>query len=183
MFLTMKAPALRRPDRFVLPEHGQTGVSAVIRRRGCAAASVAGICLALASMSCLAQTTLRLPTNPEDFKELLTEPKGAPCERCGVVTSIRRGVAKSGGSVAQPPAPGSRQDDGPGDMVATVPLVGRAARDYRIDLREQVAPETTHVVGVRFDDGSYGAIEVDDEPNVKLGDRVRLRDGSLERVD
>jgi hypothetical protein len=136
--------------------------------------------LALGAMPAAAQAPLKLPSTQGEIRALMRETNDPICVRCGVVTSVR--VLEAGGAGADPqsnaaPLPGSSGLD-PG--VGTVPIgTTERARAERDRLRQESAPR--HEVTVRYDDGSYGRIELGHDPRLKPGDRVRVAGGSVER--
>jgi hypothetical protein len=136
--------------------------------------------LALGAMPAAAQAPLKLPSTQGEIRALMRETNDPICVRCGVVTSVR--VLEAGGAGADPqsnaaPRPGSSGLD-PG--VGTVPIgTTERARAERDRLRQESAPR--HEVTVRYDDGSYGRIELGHDPRLKPGDRVRVAGGSVER--
>lgn len=152
------------------------------RRRGRAATLLTGALAVGAALPAFAQTQLQLPQTHERFIELIRESEQGPCGKCGVVLSVRAAPLRNdaGAPARQQAQPGAAAAAGPGEAVATTPVVGRAARDYRKELK--TPPASGYVVGIRYDDGSYGTVEQDEEPRVRKGDRVRLSQGVLERA-
>lgn len=118
----------------------------------------------------LAQTSLKLPSSDEDFRELIEEPRGGPCERCGVVTAIRQQTRE--GARQRPPAPAIAPS------LVTAPIVGTGT--VVEDARQANEPLLSYVVTVRYEDGTYAFIEQHDEPTVRRGDRVRVVEGRVE---
>ena len=102
--------------------------------------------------------------------------KDAPaprCPDCGVIRSIRS-VVKS-----EPPPPGDATK--PSGLVATVPLKGGKVQvGPSQKLGRDVAPtSTTYEVVVRYDDGRFTALVLDDRGEWKEGDKVRVEKGQL----
>lgn len=118
----------------------------------------------------LAQTSLKLPSGDDDFRELIEEPRGGPCERCGVVTAIRQQAHE--GPRQRPPAPAIAPS------LVSAPIIGTGS--VVEDARQVHAPLLSYVVTVRYEDGTYAFIEQHDEPTVRKGDRVRVVDGRVE---
>jgi len=135
--------------------------------------------LAIAAWPAAAQAPLKLPTTQGEMRELLRETPDPNCARCGVVTSVRQ-IPGAGAGAALPPGgstqPGSSSLDA---GVGTVPMIGQGARAERDALRSD-APGRYEVV-VRYDDGSYGRVELPNDPRLRPGDRVKLEGGRIER--
>ena len=74
---------------------------------------------------------------------------------------------------------GNQVGQGRGRTLATV---GGAAAGGVVGNRMTSGTETVWVVNVRFDDGTNANIEQDSQPPVWAGERVRVRNGMLERV-
>ena len=99
------------------------------------------------------------------------------CLRCGVVTSVRTLAGTgSGTAVNAPPLHGSSSLD---SGVGTVPFGSERARSERDSLRQGPAPR--YEVIVRYDDGSYGRVELGRDPKLKQGERVKVDEGSITR--
>ena len=101
-----------------------------------------------------------------------TVPKDG-CADCGVVRSVRPVVKKE----ASLPADQSK----PSGLVATVPLGGgkvQVGSSTKLG-REAEAKVTTYEVIVRYDNGRYTAIMLDDPGEWKEGDKVRVDKGKL----
>jgi hypothetical protein len=127
-------------------------------------------------------TALPAPALRGEVEKAMQARPDVKCERCGTVVSVRQQAAKAAPPGALPPPmpdPGA-SPGGPGGQVQPLPLVGQPARDYREALRQP--PATLHVVTIRYDNGSYGVVELVDEPPVQKGDRVRVEKGVLERL-
>ena len=136
--------------------------------------------LALAAWQAAAQPPLKLPSTQGEIRALLRETNDPICLRCGVVTAAR--VLQAPGAGAGPqfgaaPLPGGSGLD-PG--VGTVPIgTSNRARVERDRLTQAAAP--SYEVTVRYDDGSYGRVELGHDPRLKPGDRVKVEGGSVER--
>ena len=133
---------------------------------------------ALGAAQAAAQPALKLPSTQGEIRALMRETNDPICVRCGVVTSAR--VLEAGGADPQfnaAPLPGGSGLD-PG--VGTVPIGtterARAERD-----RQRKGDGPTYEVTVRYDDGSYGRVELGHDPRLKPGDRVKVEGGSVER--
>lgn len=135
--------------------------------------------LALVAWPAAAQAPLKLPTTQGEIRALLRETADPMCVRCGAVTSVRRIPASGAGAGAPPgapPVPGSSALD---QGIAPVPMLGEGARAERDAMRRE--PAARYEVVVRYDDGSYGRVELASDPRVRPGDRVKLDGGQLER--
>ena len=136
--------------------------------------------LALASWQAAAQPPLKLPTTQGEVRSLMRETNDPICLRCGVVTAARvlegRGASEGPQGNAAPLPGGSGLDPG----VGTVPIgTTERARVERDRLTREGAPR--YEVTVRYDDGSYGRVELGHDPRLKPGDRVKVEGGSVER--
>lgn len=127
-----------------------------------------------------AETPLILPKNPAELRQMTTEPTGSQCPQCGVVTSIRKGAEEM-----EAPDPGqnlapSYMNDGPGDNVGAVPLLGKTAKEAR----QQMAPSSSadYLVTIRYDNGNYAVFEQQEKPDLRKGDRIKVQDGKVERL-
>ena len=135
--------------------------------------------LAVAAWPAAPQVPLKLPTTQGEIRALLRETSDPICVRCGVVTSVRSIPGLRAGAGPAPgagPLPGSSTLDG---GIAPVPVIGEGARAEREALRRE-APNRYEVV-VRYDDGTFGRVELADDPRLRLGDRVKLDGGRIER--
>ena len=104
------------------------------------------------------------------------------CPECGVVYNIRRiekPVAPERNLL--PPSTSAAQSGGTGNDVKTVPLFS-FGRDG--PHRVQRAPATRSVweLTVRYDNGQFGFVTQDGEPDLKVGDRVRHIGHTLEPI-
>ena len=106
------------------------------------------------------------------FKSALPQ---AACDDCGTVTRVQS-VSKE---LAQQPI-----DEGePSGLVATIPLGGgsmRAGSSSRVG-KEAPNVSTQWEAVVRLDDGRYQILRLNEKPAFGQGDRVRVREGRLER--
>ena len=137
------------------------------------------VLLALGAAQSVAQTAPRLPRTQGDIRALLRETGDPICLRCGVVTSVRVVDAAGAGTNSQinaPPLHGSSNLD---TGVGTVPFGGERARFERDRLRQGPAPH--YEVTVRYDDGSYGRVELAHDPGLKRDERVKVDGGSVTR--
>ena len=135
--------------------------------------------LAFFAWPAAAQAPLKLPTTQGEIRALLRETSDPICVRCGVVTSVRRVPGASAGASAATgaqPLPGSSTLE---SGIAPVPVLGEGARAERDALRRET-PNRYEVV-VRYDDGSYGRVELGNDPRLRPGDRVKLEGNHLER--
>jgi hypothetical protein len=145
----------------------------------CCCAALAGLA-SVAVRPVAAQSTLHLPSSPAEYRDLAREAVAdEPCERCGVVVSVREEIAG--------PPPGRRAG-------AAVPQTGGALGPDVANAAERIAAvqsrraELQHpraagyLVTVRYDDGSYGRVALEDKPALRRGDRVRHVRNTLERL-
>jgi hypothetical protein len=105
-----------------------------------------------------------------------------PCNECGMVHNIRR--------IEKPVAPerdtlpsinSSPRVGGSGSTVQPVPLFSLGAGGAK---RVQREPATHSVweITVRYDNGSFGFVTQDGEPDLRVGDRVRMFENVLEPI-
>jgi hypothetical protein len=135
--------------------------------------------LALCATQATAQAPLKLPSSQGEIRALLRETNDPICVRCGVVTSART-VSQAGSGVSLQHAPGPLP--GGGDMdteIGAVPFGTEGGRHLREAQRKGAAPR--YEVVVRYDDGSYGRVEMANDPRLKRGDRVQVEDGTVRR--
>ncbi|MDP2827116.1 MAG: hypothetical protein Q8O37_00765 [Sulfuricellaceae bacterium] len=126
-----------------------------------------------------AETPLILPKNSTELRQMVSEPAGSTCTQCGVVTSVRTGkeTADPTSDANDDLAP-AYMSDGPGNNVGTVPLVGRNAKEAR----QQMAPSSSaaYLITVRHDNGTYAVFEQQEKPDIRKGDRVKVKEGKVE---
>lgn len=106
--------------------------------------------------------------------------------RVGIVESVRTQAVPTSGSTAGTVGGavvggilGNQVGQGRGRTLATV---GGAAAGGVVGNRMTSGTATVWVVNVRFDDGTNANIEQDSQPPVWAGERVRVRNGMLERI-
>jgi len=106
--------------------------------------------------------------------------------RVGTVESVRTQAVPTSGSTAGTVGGavvggilGNQVGQGRGRTLATV---GGAAAGGVVGNRMTSGTATVWVVNVRFDDGTNANIEQDSQPPVWAGERVRVRNGMLERI-
>jgi len=132
----------------------------------------------LGAAQAAAQAPLKLPRTQGEIRVLLRETGDPICARCGVVTSIRaldqpgQGVSPQ---FATAPVSGGSLD--PGEE--TVPFGTERAKYERERLRQE--PGKHYEVTVRYDDGTYGRVELTQDPRLNRGDRVQVEGGSVRR--
>jgi outer membrane lipoprotein SlyB len=110
-------------------------------------------------------------------------PGTAPCDRCGVVESVRyveqQGQASGVGLVAGGVIGGvlgNQIGSGRGNTAATI--VGAGAGAYAGNQVEKNAKKKAYwVVAVRLDNGSHKSITSSAQPAFNKGDRVKIIDG------
>lgn len=112
-------------------------------------------------------------------------PVGSPrapqlCEGCGTVFNVRRmdkPVARERNtlpSISAAPSAG-----GMGNTVQTVPLFSIGSEGaHRV--RPESAMRSFWEISVRYDNGSFGFVTLESEPELKVGDRVRYIENTLE---
>jgi hypothetical protein len=107
---------------------------------------------------------------------------GDPCPQCGSIVEIReieqeREMARLLPERAPPVGPIIRFNFGEGsDHKPHVGAIGsKPMRDY--------LTERHYEVTIRFDDGRFGFIELPVASGLKVGDRIRLRQGRIEPDD
>ena len=106
--------------------------------------------------------------------------------RVGTVESVRTQAVPTSGSTLGTVGGavvggvlGNQVGQGRGRTLATV---GGAAGGAVVGNRMTSGTSTVWVVNVRFDDGTNANIEQDSQPPVWAGERVRVRNGMLERI-
>ena len=104
------------------------------------------------------------------------------CNECGMVSNIRRiekPVAPERGTL--PSLTSSPQVGGIGSTTQAVPMLSFGAGGPR---RVQREPATRSVweITVRYDNGQFGFVAQDGEPELKVGDRVRMFENVLEPI-
>ena len=104
------------------------------------------------------------------------------CPACGVVYNIRR--------IDRPVAPernilpniaSSPQAGGIGNQTQAVPLFS-IGRDGAHRVPREPATRSVWEMTVRYDNGQFGFVTQDSEPDLKVGDRVRHIENTLEPV-
>jgi hypothetical protein len=139
----------------------------------------AALLAAAASLPAGAQTGLKIPQNAGEMEQVLKQPAGPECARCGVVVST---MTEPSGIPRAPQRPNLAKNPGliggPGGQLGTAPLVGLGgeAKEYRT----QDVPIPIYVIIVRYDDGRHDRIEQETDPQVRKGDRVRVTDQGVE---
>ena len=105
------------------------------------------------------------------------------CEGCGIVHNIRRldkPVARERDKL--PSITSSPSVGGMGSTVQTVPLLS-IGKDGAHRVPPEPVTRTTWEVTVRYDDGSFGFVPLAAEPDLKVGDRVRHVENTLELIE
>ena len=132
--------------------------------------------LAFGAAQAAAPAPLKLPGTQGEIRAFLRETGDPICVRCGVVTSARQ-LEQAGAQVTAPPLPGS--SDSLDSGIGTVPFGTDRAKYERERLRQ--GPRPRYEVIVRYDDGSFGRVELAHDPRLKRGDRVQVEGGSVKR--
>ena len=112
------------------------------------------------------------PDPPAPPPPSTTVPKGG-CADCGVIRSIRPITKKE-------PTPPAEQAK-PSGLVATVPLGGgkvQVGSSTKLG-RDVEHTSTVYEVIVRYDDGRYTMVMLDEQGDWKEGDKVRVEKGKL----
>ena len=122
----------------------------------------------------LAQSNLILPKNLDDIRQLTKEENVGPCIKCGVVTNVRNEDRQPTAG----PRPNQPSASGIGTNIVTTTIVGSGS--VVKDAREAMKPTTYYKTTVRYDDGTYGVFEQDEQPAFQKGDRVETFEGRLE---
>ena len=103
------------------------------------------------------------------------------CRDCGMVSNIRR--------IEQPVAPERRllpdiaatpREGVSGGATQAVPLFVFDAGKGAQRVKPQPISHSSWEVTIRYDNGSFGFVTVDAEPEFAVGDRVQLLDGVIE---
>jgi hypothetical protein len=127
--------------------------------------------LACMTMAALPAWAAETPA-PVDMKAATQA--AATCAECGVVRTVRM-VTKE---IKTDPASDAR----PSGLVASFPLDGgkaSAGSSARIGKDARMTDEIWQVI-VRYDDGRYRLVTLDNKPDVREGDKVRFEpDGTL----
>jgi hypothetical protein len=126
-----------------------------------------------------AETGLKIPQNAGEMEQVLKEPAGPECARCGVVVST---MTEPSGIPRAPQRPNLAKNPsltgGPGGQLGTVPLVGLGGQAKQYRAPDEPIP--IYVIIVRYDDGRLDRIEQETDPQVRKGDRVRVTDQGVE---
>ncbi len=102
------------------------------------------------------------------------------CQDCGTVSDVRR--------IERPIAPERRllpdiastpRDGVSGQVIQAVPLFAIGGNGARRVTQEPIYRSTWEVT-IRYDNGSFGFVTMDAEPDLLAGDRVRLVEGVIE---
>ena len=170
-----------------MSDAGAARPGAAMRGRGSRGAWPAlALAALLAAPQALAQVKqpLKLPTTQGEIRALMRETADPICVRCGVVTSTRRIPAAgagegAAGTAASQPFAGSSVAVEPVVSPVPVPVLTEGARAEREAMRRE--PAGRYEVVVRYDDGSFGRIELAQDPRLQPGDRVKVEEGRVER--
>jgi hypothetical protein len=104
------------------------------------------------------------------------------CPGCGIVNNIRlldKPVARERATL--PSITSSPSVGGMGNTVQTVPLLS-IGKDGAHRVPREPATQRTWEVTVRYDNGSFGFVTLESEPDLKVGDRVRHVENTLEML-
>ena len=146
--------------------------------------------LLAAALSCLAAAAHGQAIRIPDFREppRTTLNPGEPCERCGVIRSIRE--VQSQRPVTVPKVFQNEPiDQGLGSTVivgalVALPLGAGSEKPFvggvgTPEMRERFS-ETTYEVVIRHDNGGYTMVQRADGASFRIGDRVRVQGTQLE---
>ena len=104
----------------------------------------------------------------------VTEPKAIPnkgvCADCGVVRAVKK--------ITKEVKPGPANEAKPSGLVATIPL-GKTDEKARIGPSQRVGKDVVQKadsweVTIRLDDGRLRVMTLDEDPNLREGDKVRV---------
>jgi uncharacterized Zn finger protein len=104
-------------------------------------------------------------------------PAQAKCAECGVVRSVK--------AINKEEKPTPADSTKPSGLVATIPF-GKDAGPPQLGSsskigRDKVKVNTRWEVVVRLDDGRFQVVMLDDEPDLREGDKVRVDEGKVAR--
>lgn len=97
------------------------------------------------------------------------------CEQCGKVYSIRRVEKPMSPQSDTMPNTGSSSGGGVGNQTQTVPLLSFGSDGAQRVQREPVTRNVWEMT-VRYDNGEFGLVTLDSQPDFAVGDRVRRVD-------
>jgi hypothetical protein len=147
-------------------------------------------CLLAGLAASVSAQSLKIP----DFRQPGSVPPArvtGPCDNCGEIRSIREINMRRDHTVPQAFRTDAQTSPlGNPNLVGAVvalplgdersePFVGGVGTP---EMRERFA-ETTYEITVRLDSGAYSRIERRDGGQFRVGDRVRLAQGTIERVE
>ena len=133
--------------------------------------------LALAAPLVLAATAFAAETAPAPARQVVL------CEECGVVHNIRR--------LERPVAPERRllpdvaygqREGAAGKPTQAIPLFVIERDSGPRWVKPEPITRSAWEITVRYDNGSFGFVTVDAEPDLLVGDRVRLVENVLEHI-
>ena len=136
----------------------------------------------LAAIVLLALSAAAAPARAAD-NEPIDKPRGVVlCPECGIVSHLRR--------IDKPVAPernllpsitSSPHAGGMGNETQTVPLfsIGRGGAQR---VQREPATRSMWEATVRYDNGQYGFVTFEMEPDLKIGDRVRHVENTIEAI-
>jgi hypothetical protein len=145
---------------------------------------LAGLTFAAAALA----QSLKIPDFRQEPPAVAPAPRAEePCDRCGVIRSIRQIRTERPISVPKPLQSGAI-DQGPGSnmlvgAVVALPMGERSDRPYvggvgTPEMRERFS-ETSYEITIRLDNGGYTAVQRRDGASFRTGDRVRVEGGQL----
>ena len=117
-------------------------------------------CVMICAAPAWAQTQAPPPAVPEKA--------AATCPECGVVSSVR--------SVKKELPPNANTESKPSGLVATIPLKGGKAQigsSSKIG-KDVVTTSQTWEITIRLDDERLRLVTVDEDPDLREGDKVRV---------
>jgi len=104
-------------------------------------------------------------------------PAQAKCAECGVVRSVK--------AINKEERPTPADNTRPSGLVATIPF-GKDAGPPQLGSSQKIGRESVKVstrweVVVRLDDGRFQVVMLDEEPDLREGDKVRVDEGRVAR--
>jgi hypothetical protein len=142
------------------------------------------------ALAWLAAPTLGQGLKIPDFRDppRATVKPGEPCERCGIIRSIRQVQATRPVNVPRT-FQNNPIDQGPASpvivgAVVALPFGGSGGKPYvggvgTPEMRERFS-ETTYSIVIQLDDGGYVQVDRPDGASFQVGDRVRVQGVQLE---
>ena len=104
-------------------------------------------------------------------------PVQGKCSECGVVRTVR--------AINKEERPTAADNTRPSGLVATIPF-GKDAGPPQLGSSQKIGRESVKIstrweVVVRLDDGRFQVVMMDEEPDLREGDKVRIDEGRVAR--